>query len=54
VDRQWSSMGYKVIVKEAEVKTLIKNSSSPVNRWLDDQEDDGKTERELKLLGNRL
>lgn len=42
----------KVIVKELEGENSGKEFIFPCNRWLDDQEDDGKTERELKLLGN--
>ena len=37
-----------VVIKEVSSENMV----FPCGRWLDQGEDDGKTERELRLIGN--
>ena len=41
----------KVIVRERNTEDVGKECVFPCNRWLDDHEDDGRTERELLVAG---
>jgi len=42
----------KVTVREHSDQDVGKEYVFPCSRWLDDHEDDGKTERELLVAGN--